>query len=308
MTIAVLCNNPVAFPALQALQRQGVAVAVGADAANKELCAQLQPFCSSAGFRLRFFDKETFEPQLNQWLDEVTPDAVLMMTCPFRIPASALAKPRQGFLNFHYGLLPQYRGANPVFEQIRRREPVGGITVHRVDEQIDTGGIVLQQKIPLHPEETFGLHMDRLALLGAEVLSALLPLLASANPLPATPQHNDEAHYYKKPVSEDVTIRWATMPAADIVALANACNPWNFGAGTSLSGNTIGINTAAIVNGQPSPAQAAGTILTIDSQAGLTISTCDNKIIRLDILYINGNFIPGYRLALFGVLPGMAFI
>ena len=64
----------------------------------------------------------------------------------------------------------------------------------------------------------------------------------------------------------------------------------------------------SFLTGIEAPGQVyAGTILTLNNDAGLTVATCDNKIIRLDILFINGNFMPGNSLAVFGLLPGIAF-
>jgi methionyl-tRNA formyltransferase len=231
-----------------------------------------------------------------------------MMTCPFRIPEEALAKPKHGFINFHYGLLPFYRGANPVFEQLKRREQSGGITVHHVDKNIDTGAVILQQKIPVHPDETFGMHMDRLSMLGAEMLRPLISIMASGNTLPRVPQDEMQACYYKRPGADDVQIKWETMQAEDIIALANACNPWNFGAGTQLNGNMLGVSAAAVVDSIDAPAgKRPGTIIAADAANGLRVVAAGQKVLRLDIVYVNNSFMPGYKLAMFGVQPGMSF-
>lgn len=308
MRLALLCNNQVAFPALQKLHEQGIPVHVGADATNRELLPALEQYCTALGVSLNLFEKDEFEPQLHTWLDDVQPDAVLMMTCPFRIPEHALVKPKHGFINFHYGLLPYYRGANPVFEQMKRREPNGGITVHHVDKGIDTGAVILQQKIPVHPDETFGMHMGRLSMLGAEMVRSLMSMMASGNPLPRIPQDEMKACYYRRPGTGDVLIKWDSMQAEDIIALANACNPWNFGAGTQLNGSMLGISAAVVLNNIDVPAGTRpGTILTIDAENGLRVVSAGQKVLRLDILYANNGFMPGYKLAMFGVQPGMCF-
>jgi len=305
MKLALLCNNHVAFPALQQLHAQGISLHVGADAANTDLLPALSQYCTAFNAPLQLFKKEAFEAELHPWLDEVKPHAVLMMTFPFRIPEQALSKPKHGFLNFHYGLLPHYRGANPVFEQLRRREKQGGITLHQVEKGIDTGAVILQKQIPIHPTETFGMHMNRLSMLGAEMIQSVVSLLSSADPLPGVQQDNTKAVYYGKPGLNDVTINWSRMSAADIVALCNACYPWNYGAGMKLNGNTLGLSAAVILDNKPvSAGVKAGTIITTDPLNGLTVATADGKVLRLDMIYVDNSFMPGYQLALFGVMPG----
>ncbi|XZF16417.1 methionyl-tRNA formyltransferase [Chitinophagaceae bacterium MMS25-I14] len=308
MKLALLCNNTVAYPALQQLHTQGITMHVGADAANNELLPALQQYCTDLGFSFTAFEANKFNEQLHAWLDDVQPEAVLMMTCPFRIPENALAKPKHGFINFHYGLLPYYRGANPVFEQLKRRENNGGITVHHVDKGIDTGAVILQQKIPVHPDETFGMHMGRLSMLGAEMVRSLTSMIASGNALPRIPQDEMKACYYKKPGTNDVLIKWETMQAEDIIALANACNPWNFGAGTQLNGNMLGVNAAVVLDNEVAPTgKRPGTIIAIDTANGLRVVSAGQKMLRLDIVYVNNSFMPGYKLAMFGVRAGMNF-
>lgn len=307
MVLGLICNNEVALPAIQQLCMSGVKLYVGADTRNGQLTAVLNNTAAQSGFSLRLFNAENFNAELNEWLEEIKPDAVLMMTCPFKIPEQALGQPRLGFINFHYGLLPQYRGANPVFEQLRRRESNGGITVHQADKGIDTGAVIFQQTMPIHPDETFGMHMTRLSYAGAEMAARLVQVIASGAPLPAIPQDEQKAVYYPRPGADDVLIKWDTMQAEDIIALSNACNPWNMGAGTKLNGNMLGLNTAVLQDVTAPADKRPGTILSIDAVNGLRVKTAGNKVLRLDILYVNNSFMPGYRLAMFGVQAGMCF-
>lgn len=308
MKLALICNNKVALPALDSFVEQGVNLCVATSTANTELYHALQPYSLKYGTPLMAFDQALFEEQLYAWLDLEKPDVVLMMTCPFRIPEPALQIPRYGFINFHYGLLPAYRGPNPVFEQIKRREQAGGITVHIADKGIDTGAIILKQEVPISPQETFGDHMNKLAVLGAAMANELLQALSGGKHFELTPQSRTEGAYYPRPEIDDVKVQWKNMPAEAIEALANACMPWNYGAATGLNGGMIGISKITILYKEPvSKFQYPGTILTVDPQNGLRVLSADLLVMRLDTLYAAGSFIPGHQLAAYGIVPGMFF-
>lgn len=309
MKLGILCNNSVALPAVKhLLGLDDVELYIGVDATNMAFIDELAGLDHTPSAALTHFTREGFEDQLCRWLKATEPMVVLMMTCPFKIPVAALTMTPFGFINFHYGLLPQYQGANPVFEQIRRRESFGGITIHHVDERIDTGAIVMQRKIAIAAEDTFGIHITHLASLGVEMLTDLLTLFRSGETLPAVPQDENQARYFKRPGHKDVMVSWNSMPAADIVALVNACNPWNFGAATILNGNVIGISRCGLSAHAPLPGTGkAGEIIHIDQEHGLTVLTCDQKTLELHAIYLNGTFVPGYSLLQFGISTGCRF-
>lgn len=304
MKLAVICNNKVALPTIQFLRESGFLHTIGVPAVNKELCSILGPFSQQAGVALKFFQKEQFEQDLNTWVVDNKPDAVLMMTWPFKIPASVLGILKYGFINFHYGLLPRYRGVNPVFEQIKRREKNGGITVHHVDEDIDNGAVILKQPIPIVPGESFAMHMDKLSYANVEVTKKLLDMMVAGHDLPAFPQDDTEAMYYKRPALTDVVIKWNEMEAEDIIALANACNPWNYGAAAIINNTTIGILDAFTYVIEHS--QIPGTIHEINEE-GMSICCKNNKVLRVPMVYTTGGFIRPIHLMKYGLNKGNRF-
>jgi len=82
-------------------------------------------------------------------LASVEPDLVVCMGFPWKVPADALAVPPLGWLNCHPSLLPRHRGPVPVAWAIRNGEAEIGLTVHRMDAELDTGPILSQRAIPL---------------------------------------------------------------------------------------------------------------------------------------------------------------
>lgn len=304
MKAIVICNNNVALPAIQYMAQSGVLTAVATISDNHELCGILSSFSEATGIELKIFGNKDFVNEMNTWLDNITPDVVLMMTWPYKIHESALCKPKLGFVNFHYGLLPYYRGVNPVFEQIRKREKTGGITVHHADAGIDTGPVILQQTVPIQPGDSFGMHMNNLSYAGAEAVKTLISMIRSGRPLPAFPQDDGDGVYYQKPGHKDVSINWQEMEAEDIIALVNACNPWNYGAATSVNNNMIGILDAVAHNNNHE--QIPGTILEIDND-GLTVCCKNNKVLKIPMVYTAAGFIRPVQLLRFGLNKGLCF-
>ena len=85
------------------------------------------------------------------------------------LPKEIYAMPKLGTFNVHTSLLPKYRGAAPMHRAIINGEHETGITTFLLDEQIDTGGILLQEKIPITENETVGELHDELMHLGAKL-------------------------------------------------------------------------------------------------------------------------------------------
>lgn len=307
MKVGIICNHEVAIPTIQMLAYNNMLAAVVIQDLNNELKAILTPLCNETKTELIILSKKEFKPQLALWLDKNKPDAVWIMTSPFIIPSLLLNKPRFGFINFHYGLLPQYRGANPVFEQIRRGEKQGGITVHKVDEGIDTGSVILQQRVPIALHDTYAMHMNKLAMPSMEVAKLVLQMMIKGGDIPSFPQNEEQAVYYNRPTQDDVMINWETMSAADIVALANACNPWNKGAVTAVQSFMVGVTSARVTDTISLDDIKPGTILSVDNKNGLTIACVDGKALLVDVLYTSDGFLPGHALKVYNIQKGMSF-
>jgi len=95
------------------------------------------------------------------------------------LPEVVWNMPKQGTINVHGSLLPQYRGAAPINWAIMNGETETGVTTFRLKHQIDTGNIFLQSKTPIFKEDNFSTVYQRLMLLGAELLVTTLRQLES---------------------------------------------------------------------------------------------------------------------------------
>ena len=103
------------------------------------------------------------------------PDVCILVAYGALIPAEILTIPRFGFINAHPSLLPQYRGPAPVQNVILNGDEFTGITLIKLDEKMDHGPIMAQEKLPILPTDNNATLHDRLAILGADLLVKILP-------------------------------------------------------------------------------------------------------------------------------------
>ncbi|MBI3428607.1 MAG: methionyl-tRNA formyltransferase [Actinobacteria bacterium] len=122
------------------------------------------------------------------------------------LPRGILSIPRHGFINLHFSLLPAWRGAAPVQCAILHGDPNIGLTVFALDEGMDTGPIYLQKAVPNEPHENSGECLERMALLGPELLRDSIDLIEKG----FSPVRQGEmgVSYAPKITKEDARIRW----------------------------------------------------------------------------------------------------
>ena len=119
--------------------------------------------------------------------------ADLQIVVAFRmLPEVVWAMPRLGTFNLHASLLPQYRGAAPINWAVINGDKETGVTTFMLKHEIDTGNIILQERIPIGDDENVGSVHDRLMELGTNLVLRTVDLIAKSDsegtPLPTTPQ------------------------------------------------------------------------------------------------------------------------
>ncbi|GEN76084.1 formyltransferase family protein [Chryseobacterium hagamense] len=303
--IAVLCNNRMAFPALQSLLMAGRLCALGVPENNIEITEFCSMLSKQSGIPLFIMAKENSSDMIKEMINISGADAVFTMTFPWKISSEILILYPGIFYNFHYGLLPEMRGADPVFETIRSGAGQSGITVHVIDKCIDKGPVILKKSIPVSADLTHGGLCTHLSWLGANLLNELLNLLQSY--YKGTKQDENQARYYPKPGASDVCISWEKQDAKAVEALVRACNPWNKGAYTQWNGWNIRVVEATVINknhytGFP------GTILSLDKENGLIVRCSQQSDLKVDIVYTEEGFMSGYKLSAFGLKKGEQFM
>jgi methionyl-tRNA formyltransferase len=141
-------------------------------------------------------------------------DLAVVYGFSWKIPAAVLRTPRFGIVNVHSSVLPQYRGPAPVLWAIRNGDPDIGFTVHRMDEDFDTGPILAQQGgIPLDDDVTPERLRSRAAPVIRDLLTAALERVSRNDP--GRPQHDAGASHAGLMEAEFSEVDWS-WPAHDI--------------------------------------------------------------------------------------------
>ena len=124
--------------------------------------------------------------------------ADLQIVVAFRmLPEIVWSMPRLGTFNLHASLLPQYRGAAPINWAVMNGDKETGVSTFMLQHEIDTGNIILQERIPIAPDENVGSVHDRLMMLGGSLITRTVDLIADYDmqgiPLPTIPQEESPA-------------------------------------------------------------------------------------------------------------------
>jgi len=194
--------------------------------------------------------KRVREPAVVDQLRALKPDAIVVAAYGQILPKDILTLPRYGCINIHASLLPAYRGAAPINWAIINNDRETGITIMRMDEGMDTGDILLQERLPIEPGDTTGSLTEKLSLLGAELIARALPLIASGE-LMARPQDASKATMAPLLKKEDGLVDW-TRSATDIHNRVRGFSPWP-GAYSFLEGKTVKIISSEPVSGTGEP-------------------------------------------------------
>lgn len=232
-----------------------------------------------------------FFAQLQAW----QPDIQIVVA--FRmLPESIWSFPPMGTLNVHGSLLPQYRGAAPINWAIINGEKETGVTTFRLQHAIDTGDILLQEKITITPTMTAGELHDTMMIVGATTLVKTLNGLIAGS-IVATPQA-DATHLKHAPklFTQDCTIDW-TKPVDQVHNLIRGLAPFP-GALTKVDGKIVKLFSTSIL--LEIPKEAIGSFVT-DGKTYARFA-CTDGYIQLNDIQWEGkkrmpitDFLRGYK-------------
>jgi methionyl-tRNA formyltransferase len=232
-----------------------------------------------------------FFAQIQAW----QPD--LQIVVAFRmLPESIWSFPPMGTLNVHGSLLPKYRGAAPINWAIINGEKETGVTTFRLQHAIDTGDILLQERIPIGPDMTAGALHDIMMEVGAQALvTTLNGLIAGA--IQAKPQEEALASFHAPKIfTKDCEIDWH-HPVAQIHNLIRGLAPFP-GAITKVDGKLVKLFSTSIV--LENPKEPVGSFVT-DGKTYARFA-CSDGYIQLNDIQWEGkkrmpiaDFLRGYK-------------
>lgn len=230
---------------------------------------------------LPIFQPEKLEANAQSVLNELVPDVMVVVAYGLLMPKAALTIPKQGCINVHFSLLPRWRGAAPIQQTLLHGDELTGVTTMQMDEELDTGPVLLQEGYPVDPEENSQMLHDRLAKSGAALLLKTLSVMGHGD---LNPVEQDDAlvtHAPKIKKSQGL-IDWY-RPAIDIFNKVRAFNPWPV-AFTIFQGERLRIWRAELA-GKPADVPP-GTVMGVD-KLGMEVATSDG-VLRILSLQLPG--------------------
>lgn len=200
------------------------------------------------------------------------PDVIVVAAFGMILRADVLALPPHGCLNVHASLLPRHRGASPIAAAILAGDTVTGCTIMRMDEGVDAGPLLAQATLDVRADDTTASLGERLAILGADLLVAVLPLWLEGAIL-AQPQPAVGATVCRPIRKEEGQIDWS-RPAVAIERMVRAYHPWP-GAFTFWEGQLLKITRARVAEGAAEP----GRVLAYGGIAGAAVGTGEGLLV-----------------------------
>jgi methionyl-tRNA formyltransferase len=228
------------------------------------------------------------------------PDVMVVAAYGLILPRWVLDLPRLGCLNIHASLLPRWRGAAPIHRAIEAGDAETGITIMQMDEGLDTGDMLLAERLPIGRDDTTGRLHDRLAVLGGRLIVEALEMAACGGLKPVK-QPDEGVTYAHKIDKSEAAIDW-TEPAAVIERRLRAFDP--FPGGVAHLGETaLKVWSARAEPGQGAP----GEVLSVDDD-GVHVACGEGALCLMELQKPGGRRL-GVREFLAGhpVTPGMVF-
>ena len=208
-------------------------------------------------------------------IKSINPDVICVVAYGKILPKEILEIPKYGCINVHASLLPKYRGAAPIQWAVLNGDQETGITTMYMDIGMDTGDMILTQKVQIGENETTGELWERLSKIGGNLLVETLNQIEKG----IAPRIPQEGEYTMAPMLEKEMskIDWENKTAEEIKNLVRGLNPI-MGAYTFLNGKKIKFWKVEVVNNIGYDEENIkkiknGTVLISDQKDGIFIKT-----------------------------------
>lgn len=304
--IILLCGGKFAIPTLKELAFFNMLAAVVIPKHCSDMIEETDALFSPTGIPVLEVTEDTYAADISEAITEFGANLGLILTFTYLLPSSVYTLPEKGFYNIHPGPLPTYKGPDPVFWQIKNREKYAAVTMHSVEESFDAGAVVMEERVMIETSDTYGTLNSKLAAAAARLSRTLIKLISLDLSVPSKKQDIQKAKYYRRQKEADVVIDWDIMQADDIIALMNACNPWNKGAITRIGDKIIRVLHAEKAGYTANEKVRPGTILTIDENE-IIVNTTGGEALKINFVYTDEGFVRPLHLMKLGISKGIAF-
>jgi methionyl-tRNA formyltransferase len=188
----------------------------------------------------------------------LSPDLGVVVAFGRILPDALISIPRLGMINVHASMLPRYRGAAPIQRAVMAGDAETGVTIMRIETELDSGATFASRVIPIPSEATSGDMDDALGVLGARLLLPVVDALAEGTAVEA-PQDHAKATYAPKVTKEEGPIDWS-QTAKVIHNRVRGLQPWPL-ASTTLGGKRIVIRRTRVESGASEHGHQPGSII-----------------------------------------------
>lgn len=223
-----------------------------------------------------------------EFIDKIktlNPDVICVVAYGKILPKEILEIPKYGCINVHASLLPKYRGAAPIQWAVLNGDKETGVTTMYMDVGMDTGDMILKEKVEIGEDETTGELWDRLSKIGGELLVETLKQIENGT----APREKQSDNFTMAPMlnKEMSKIDWKNKTAQEIKNLVRGLNPI-MGAYTFLKGKKIKFWKVDVSNKKLDEIEDVdnlenGTILLADQKEGLFIKTKEGVLKVIEI-------------------------
>lgn len=212
-------------------------------------------------------------------LEEINPDLIVVVAYGKILPKYILDYPKYKCINIHGSLLPKYRGAAPIQWSVLNGEKQTGVTAMYMDEGMDTGDIILQNKIKIGEDETSSELFDRMKILAADTLIETLNLVKLGK-IKSTKQ-NDALATYAPMLSKDISKIDFSKNALQVHNKIRGLNSWP-SAYTMFKGKKLKIHLSNLSNLK---AKKVGQIVSLNP---FVVGCGDNNSIEIKEVQLEG--------------------
>ena len=231
---------------------------------------------------LPVFQPENFREEATvEQLRALKPDVVAVVAYGRILPQSVLDVPQYGCINIHASVLPSYRGSAPYQWAVLDGLTETGVTAMYLCREMDAGDIIEIARTPIGPDETAGELLDRLAVLGAALLSKTLTAFEKGT-VTAAAQDSTKATYAPMLDKSMCPIDWSKT-ARQVHNHVRGMNPWPV-ATTDIQGKRFKVYTTAVLEEKTDA--APGTVLAL-TKTGLKMA-CGDGIVEIRQLQAEG--------------------
>ena len=242
---------------------------------NKLLQTPVKEYALEQGLTV-YQPQKVKTPEFVELLHELQPELIVVAAFGQFLSKEILELPKYGCINVHASLLPKYRGSAPVQWSVLNGDAETGVSIMQMDEGLDTGDVLVCEKIAIGPEETSGELFDRVTAVGARVLCEAVPAM-EAGTLQPQPQQHENATLAPMLDKELAEFR-LTDTAAHIHNWVRGMNPWPMAWFVTAGGKKVKVMECRAVEAH---GEAPGTVL---ATKPLTVACGEGAVQLLNVV------------------------